>query len=118
MMHHSLLAILLAAGLATGFSVPGHAASKAGSSGGSAEKGKVVYKRHCAGCHGPQGGADGYRILGNQPADLTTRSTRQKSDAELLTTIHEGKPNMPVWKNLLSEQQIVDVLAYVRTLVR
>jgi arsenite methyltransferase len=53
-----------------------------------------------------------------QPANLTAPSTKRKSDAELLRTIHEGRPNMPVWKHLLSEQEIRDVLAYVRTLTR
>lgn len=113
-----LQAIALTAGLASVIGVQGLAASEVESTRGNADRGKVVYTRHCAGCHGAKGKGDGYRMLGNQPADLTSRSTKHKSEAELLTTIHEGKPNMPVWKNLLSEQQIVDVLAYVRTLAR
>lgn len=80
--------------------------------------GKMVFARHCAGCHGVEGKGDGYRMLGPDPANLTSPSTTQKSDAALLRTIHEGKPNMPSWKRLLSEEESRAVLAYVRTLTK
>ena len=79
-------------------------------------RGKTLFVRNCAGCHGAAGGGDGYRLLGPDPANLTSPSTSRKSDAELLKTIHNGKPNMPAWKGNLSESQSRDVLAYVRTL--
>jgi len=44
------------------------------------------------------------------------RRPEKKSDRALLATIHEGKPNMPSWKGLLSERDIRNVLAYIRTL--
>ena len=81
-------------------------------------RGKNLYLKHCAGCHGPEGKGDGYRLLGPDPANLTSPSTRKKSDAVLLKTIHEGKPNMPSWKLQLSEQDSRDVLSYVRALER
>ena len=55
-------------------------------------------------------------MLGPDPANLTRPSTTQQSDATLLQTIHEGKPNMPSWKRLLSEEESRAVLAYIRTL--
>jgi mono/diheme cytochrome c family protein len=79
-------------------------------------KGKTLFIKHCAGCHGTQGKGDGYKLLGPDPANLTAPATRKKSDSALLTTIHEGKPNMPSWKGLLSERDIQNVLAYIRTL--
>jgi mono/diheme cytochrome c family protein len=85
---------------------------------GDVVRGKALFVRNCAGCHGPQGKGDGYRILGPDPANLTAPSTGKKSDADLLKTIHDGKPNMPAWKFLLSEQKSSDVLAYVRTLAK
>jgi mono/diheme cytochrome c family protein len=81
-------------------------------------KGKTLYVRHCAGCHGPEGEGDGYKLLGADPANLTSPSIRKKSDAALLNTIHEGKPNMPSWKLRLSEQDSRAVLAYIRTLAK
>ncbi|MDF0645822.1 MAG: cytochrome c [Nitrospira sp.] len=85
---------------------------------GDVSKGKVLFDRNCAGCHGTEGKGNGYKLLGPDPADLTSRRTAAKSDGELLKTIHDGKPNMPAWKNLLSEEQARDILAYVRTLTR
>ena len=85
---------------------------------GDAVRGKTLFARNCAGCHGPEGGGDGYRLLGQDPANLTSPSTGRKSDAELLKTIHDGKPNMPAWRGSLSEKQSRDVLAYVRTLAK
>ena len=85
---------------------------------GDAVRGKTLFARNCAGCHGPGGGGDGYRLLGQDPANLTASSTGKKSDALLLKTIHDGKPNMPAWKGTLSEKQSRDVLAYVRTLAK
>ena len=80
--------------------------------------GGEIFARHCAGCHGPQGKGDGYMMLGPDPANLTRPSTSQQSDARLLRTIHEGKPNMPSWKLLLSEEESRAVLAYIRTLTK
>ncbi|HEX7765489.1 MAG TPA: c-type cytochrome [Nitrospira sp.] len=83
---------------------------------GDPARGKTLFVRNCAGCHGAAGGGDGYRLLGPDPANLTSPSISRKSDADLLKTIHDGKPNMPAWKGNLSEKQSRDVLAYVRTL--
>ena len=81
--------------------------------------GKTLFVRYCIGCHGPQGGGDGYKFLrGPDAANLTSPSTRKKSDADLLKTIHDGKPNMPSWDLRLSEKESRDVLAYVRTLAK
>lgn len=79
-------------------------------------KGRMIFNKHCSGCHGTSGQGDGYRILGANPADFTSPSTRMKSDASLLKTIHEGKPMMPAWKLRLSQQDSRDVLGYIRKL--
>ena len=79
-------------------------------------RGKKIFVKYCSNCHGPSGQGDGYRLLGPNPADLTSQATTQQSDADLLRTIHEGKPNMPVWKYRLSKQDSRNVLAYIRSL--
>lgn len=81
-------------------------------------KGKRIFIRYCAGCHGPEGRGDGYLLLGPEPANLTRPATKTKSDAALLQTIHEGKPNMPSWKARLSENDSRAVLAYIRSLAK
>ena len=95
----------------------GQAETKAQS--GDVVGGKTLFVRYCTGCHGPQGGGNGYKFLrGPDPANLTSPSVRKKSDVDLLKTIHDGKPNMPSWDIRLSEKESRDVLAYVRTLAK
>lgn len=81
-------------------------------------KGKQLFARYCAGCHGPDGKGDGYKLLGPDPANLTRPAMKSKSDAALLNTIHEGKTNMPSWNVRLSDTDSRAVLAYVRTLAK
>jgi mono/diheme cytochrome c family protein len=112
-----VLTIGFVSGLLFGTVALGQAEPKAKS--GDVARGKTLFVRYCTGCHGPQGGGDGYRFLhGPDPANLTSPSTRKKSDADLFKTIHEGKPNMPPWDVRLSEKESRDVLAYVRALAK
>jgi mono/diheme cytochrome c family protein len=104
-------------GLLFGTVALGQAEPKARS--GDVAGGKIMFVRYCIGCHGPQGGGDGYRFLrGPDAANLTSPLIRKKSDADLLKTIHDGKPNMPPWDTRLSEKESRDVMAYVRTLAK
>ncbi len=88
--------------------------------GGDPVKGKAVYEQRCSACHGPQGKGDGPtgKVLVPPAADFTSAKSRKKSDAELLEIIENGKPPsaMIAWKGQLSEQDIRNVLAYVKTL--
>jgi mono/diheme cytochrome c family protein len=79
-------------------------------------RGKQIFVKYCAGCHGSQGKGDGYQLLGPDPANLMSPTTEERSDDDLLRTIHEGKPNMPAWKHRLSRQHSRDVLTYIRSL--
>lgn len=92
----------------------GNASSQPGSD--RMKKGKLIYIKYCAGCHGPEGRGDGYRLLGADPANLTSESIRKQSDATLLKSIHEGKSTMPSWNIRLSQQDVNDVLTYIRLL--
>jgi mono/diheme cytochrome c family protein len=89
---------------------------------GSAEHGKVIYDQWCLSCHGPQGKGDGPEapFLSPRPGSLLSAATSVKTDAELLGVITNGKLRtaMPAWKDRLTEQQRLDVLAYVRSLIR
>ena len=79
-------------------------------------RGKQIFAKYCAGCHGSRGKGDGYQLLGPSPANLISPTTEERSDDDLLRTIHEGKPNMPAWKHRLSRQDSRDVLTYIRSL--
>ncbi|UCE62630.1 MAG: cytochrome c [Nitrospirota bacterium] len=83
-------------------------------------KGKALYEKHCAVCHGPEGKGDGYTLLDPPPADLTSEVIQKKSYDELWHEVHDGIPDtaMGMWKVALSDAEITMVLAYVRTLAQ
>ena len=81
-------------------------------------RGKKLFVKYCAGCHGATGDGDGYKLLGSDPANLMSPAMKRKSDSVLLKSIHEGNPNMPSWKGRLSEQDSRNVLAYIRMLAK
>jgi mono/diheme cytochrome c family protein len=86
---------------------------------GNPGRGEILYQQHCLRCHGEQldgNGPDGtYLIV--PPANLRSMETRLKSDWELLITIAHGVLFSPMhgWRDRLSEQDIMDVLAYLRS---
>ncbi len=89
---------------------------------GDAEKGKEVYEKNCVVCHGAQGKGDGPsgKLTVPRATDFTSKASKRKSDAQLLMAIREGRPPsaMTGWKGKLSDQEIDDVVAYVRALSR
>lgn len=118
-MRHAIMGVVLTLALISVVGPRGIAAqTDTDSRGADHVSGERIFAQHCAGCHGPEGKGDGYRMLGPDPANLTKPSTMQKSDVALLETIHEGKPNMPSWKLRLSEEDSRAVLAYIRTLAK
>lgn len=86
--------------------------------GGDPVSGREIYVNTCIRCHGIDGkGALGIKLV-PPPADLTSLAVQSRLDGTLFRRIHEGKPNtaMGAWKYSLSDEEIWDVLAYVRTL--
>ncbi|MDE3043012.1 MAG: c-type cytochrome [Nitrospirota bacterium] len=85
---------------------------------GEPAKGKLIYETNCLICHGARGKGDGLigATLRPPPADLTGPKARATSDKDLLTVIQDGRAAMPAWKSRLKEQDIENVLAYIRSL--
>ena len=82
--------------------------------------GREIYVNTCIRCHGIDGkGAMGMQLT-PPPADLTSEAIQSRLDATLFKRIHDGKANtaMGAWKHSLSDDEIWDVLAYIRTLGR
>jgi mono/diheme cytochrome c family protein len=79
--------------------------------------GREIYVNTCIHCHGIDGRGAGAMQLVPPPADLTSAGVQNRLDASLFKRIHDGKPNtaMGAWKNVLSDDEIWDVLSYVRT---
>ncbi|HXF94412.1 MAG TPA: cytochrome c [Nitrospiraceae bacterium] len=87
---------------------------------GDAPTGKVLYETHCQRCHGRTGLGDGPRSgdLRVPPANLQSATLQAKSDEQLLTSIEFGVVTSPMhaWRGQLSEQELREVLSYVRRL--
>ena len=83
-----------------------------------AVSGREIYSNTCIRCHGIDGkGTMGLHLV-PKPADLTSPDIQGRLDASLFKRIHDGKPNtaMGAWSTALSDDEIWDVLAYVRAL--
>jgi mono/diheme cytochrome c family protein len=92
---------------------------------GHVDKGQRLYADYCAVCHGPEGRGDGpvVRVFGPKPFDFTDRmGMAAKQDQDLYFAIFGGgealgkSAFMPRWGGLLQEQEIWDVIVYLRTL--
>jgi len=83
--------------------------------------GAEIYTANCATCHGATGLGDGPTAAALDPAPAPISHTAQMlSDDLVFYRISEGgvpfQTSMPAWKGVLSEDQIWDVIAYVRVL--
>lgn len=89
---------------------------------GDTRRGRIIYQRACASCHGRFGAGDGVLagLLKAPMKDFSKRESMEKlSDAEMLDTIRTGgRKFMPAWRGLLSDHEIDDVAAYIRVLTK
>jgi cytochrome c oxidase cbb3-type subunit 3 len=90
-----------------------------------ADEGKKLYGQFCASCHGQSGKGDGpaAAALNPKPRDHTDKAYMSSlTDDDMLKVIKNGgasvgkSPLMPPWGASLKDDQIKDIIAYVRTL--
>ncbi len=94
---------------------------------GDADKGEAVYVKRCLQCHGEEGDGlgPGAESLNPPPRDFTLGLYKFISsafdadlpnDEDLLRMVRDGMPGtaMPGWSDVLSEQEIRDVVAYIK----
>jgi cytochrome c6 len=73
--------------------------------------GQRIYLVNCAGCHGQ----DGISEMPQAP-NLARYDIFTKPDPVLIGTIRSGRNMMPSFLGVLSDQEMRDVISYVRTL--
>lgn len=73
--------------------------------------GGKIYATHCSSCHGE----DGASTMPGTP-DFSRRERLFKPDTALLISIRDGISVMPAYKGLLTDQEILDIVAYLRTI--
>jgi cytochrome c6 len=74
--------------------------------------GKDPYLKHCASCHGERGESKMLGVPNFSRGEVVISST----DPMLLHTIKRGKGTMPGYQGILKDQEILDIIAYLRTL--
>lgn len=113
-----ILFVLLAVGAGMGYWLYGPLRP------GDPEMGKSLYQVNCVPCHGPKGDGNGPNayFLVPPPRNFTDPDEMVKVNTEekLIQAVTAGKDgtSMLSWKDILTEQQIRDVVAYVRTFLK
>ena len=90
------------------------------------KRGEMVYAANCVGCHGPNGEATpDWRKPGLDgkypppPLDSTAHAWHHSTEV-LKKTILKGTPpdigSMPAWEGKLTEQQVDDVIVWIKSL--
>lgn len=74
-------------------------------------RGAATYGKHCAMCHG----ANGTPVMPGVPNFRRTEAL-MKPDMQVLASIRGGKGAMPAYFGILRDNEILDVVAYLRTL--
>ena len=73
---------------------------------------RELFARNCAACHGPSG--EGKQVGTLQVPTLRTGRAVEDTDARILSQIHDGGNGMPPFKFTLTDDQIQDLLRFVR----
>lgn len=95
------------------------ASRRTNSGGGDAlARGRGIYQQQCLSCHGTSGKGDGPKAsqCARDPSDLSSPTVTGKSDQVLFRKISDGRTPMPAFRKLLTEQERLDVIRYIRTL--
>ena len=104
MKHFLLTALFAVALMAVFFPGPGGSALAA-----DIKNGIKIYAEYCEDCHGP--GGEGMAGMG----ELRPWDQLLKTDEELFGTIRDGNMAMPGFDGLLTSEEMLDVLVYMRT---
>ena len=78
--------------------------------------GADTYKAKCAMCHGADGLAATPMAKSMKVVSFKDPTMVQAPDAQFIASTKDGKGKMPAYAGKLTDAQITDVVAYIRTL--
>jgi mono/diheme cytochrome c family protein len=83
-----------------------------------AQPGKTLFQQYCQDCHGPQKDGRGVLrpFLEQDPANLTSQMTQAKTDQQLFSIIKNGGGEMHGWADTFTDQQVLELVQYIRAL--
>jgi mono/diheme cytochrome c family protein len=76
------------------------------------------FNQNCAPCHGKDGSANTPAGKSTKAKDLRSPEVQKKTDEELATQIRNGKGPMPAFKKRLTENEINELVDYIRALAK
>jgi mono/diheme cytochrome c family protein len=84
----------------------------------SAKVGMSFFTKNCASCHGKAGLGDGVkaRTLKDSPGDFSIAAFQSQSDGDIFYKTKTGKGEMPKYEGKLADEDIWNVVNYMRTL--
>jgi cytochrome c6 len=78
-----------------------------------------LYKAKCAVCHGPDGSGNTTMGKQMQSPDLRSDEVQKQTDVQLIDATTNGKgKKMPAYKGKLTDDQIKQLVAYIRELAK
>jgi mono/diheme cytochrome c family protein len=81
-------------------------------------QGEELFTLYCATCHGDAGFGDGAAggALGEKPANFHDTLVTKQSDGAIFWKMSNGKGNMPPFKDVFTDEQRWQLVAYIRHL--
>jgi mono/diheme cytochrome c family protein len=80
--------------------------------------GEKVYKAKCAICHGPDGKGEMATGKTTKARDICSDEVKKETDAAWTDIIVKGKNKMPSYDKKITDAEIKDVIAYMRSLCK
>jgi mono/diheme cytochrome c family protein len=78
----------------------------------------ATFKTKCAGCHAADGSGNSPAGKAMNTPDLRADEVQKMTDAQLIDATTNGKNKMPAYKGKLTDDQIKQLVAYIRTLAK
>jgi len=78
--------------------------------------GEATYKAKCQMCHGATGAGDTPAGKAMKVKSFKDPEVAKLTDAAMINITKNGQGKMPAYKDKLSDQQIKEVVTYIRTL--